>query len=110
VRLVNCAFWGPSLQNVVSHGNGFLSLSDCYFSSVGRKGNPGRALVEVDGGRLQVRGCSFGSDETSIRLGSGLKHAIVAENNGVRGVEIQNEIGDRAVIIGNEPWEPPASG
>lgn len=110
VRLVNCAFWGPSLQNVVSHGNGFLSLSDCYFSSVGRKGNPGRALVEADGGRLQVRGCSFGSDETSIRLGSGLKHAIVAENNGVRGVEIQNEIGDRAVIIGNEPWEPPASG
>ena len=41
VRLVNCAFWGPARQNVVSHGGSFVSLSDCYFSSAaGRK--PGR--------------------------------------------------------------------
>jgi len=106
VRLVNCAFWGPSHQNVVSHGQGFVSLSDCYFSAVGRKKNekPGKALVEADGGRLQVRGCSFGTDEPSIHLKPGLKHAIITENNGTQGVEIINEIGDKAVVTGNEPF------
>jgi hypothetical protein len=107
VRLVNCAFWGPSHQNVVSHSQSFVSLNDCYFSAEGRAKNekPGRALVEADGGRLQVRGCSFGTDEPSIHLKAGLKHAIISENNGVRGVEIINGIGDKAVLSNNEPWE-----
>ena len=58
VRLQNCDFWGPAVQNVVSHGKSFVSLSNCYFSS-GRPNNPGKALVEADGGKLQVQGCSF---------------------------------------------------
>ena len=60
-------------------------------------------MVEADGGKLQVRGCSFGTDEPSIALRKGLRHAIVSENNGVRGVGILNEIGDQAVIANNEP-------
>ena len=102
-RLVNCAFWGPNRQCVVSHSRSFVSLSDCYLSSTGRAKNPGVSLVEADGGRLQVRGCSFGTDEPSIALKKGLQHAIVSENNGVRGVEIRNEIGERAIISNNEP-------
>ncbi|MCC6445997.1 MAG: hypothetical protein IT210_21400 [Armatimonadetes bacterium] len=101
VRLVNCAFWGPALQNVVSHSQSFVSLSDCYFSS-GREKHPGKALVEADSGKLQVRGCSFATGEPSIRLADGLKHAIITENNGVQGVRIVNEIGDKAVIANNE--------
>jgi hypothetical protein len=103
VRLVNCAFWGPARHCLVSHSSSFVSLSDCYLSSSGRKDNPGVSLVEADGGKLQVRGCSFGSDEPSIALQAGLQHAIVTENNGVRGVEIRNEIGDHAVLANNEP-------
>jgi hypothetical protein len=103
VRLVDCAFWGPNRQCVVSHGKSFVSLSDCYFSSSGRTKNPGVALVEADGGKLQVRGCSFGTDEPSIALQKGLQHAIITENNGVRGVEITNEIGEKAIIANNEP-------
>lgn len=103
VRLVNCAFWGPNRQCVVSHSQSFVSLSDCYLSSSGRAKNPGVALVEADGGKLQVRGCSFGTDEPSITLKPGLQHAIVTENNGVRGVEIKNEIGEKAIIANNEP-------
>ena len=61
------------------------------------------SLVQADSGKLQVRGCSFGTDEPSIALRPGLKHAIIAENNGVRGVEILNEIGDQAVVANNEP-------
>jgi len=103
VRLVNCAFWGPARQCVVSHSRSFVSLSDCYLSSAGREKNPGVSLVEADGGKLQVRGCSFGTDEPGIALRKGLRHAIVTENNGVRGVEITNQIGERAIIANNEP-------
>jgi hypothetical protein len=39
----------------------------------------------------------------ALRCARGLKHAIITENNGVRGVEIQNDIGDQAVIANNEP-------
>lgn len=102
VRLVNCAFWGPNRQCVLSHSRSFVSLSDCYISSEGRKKNPGVWLVEADGGRLQVRGCSFGSDEPAIALKAGLKSAIITENNGVAAVEIRNEIGSNAVISNNE--------
>jgi hypothetical protein len=103
VRLVNCAFWGPSRQCVVSHSRSFVSLSDCYLSSTGRERNPGVFLVEADGGRLQVRGCSFGSDEPAIALRQGLQHAIITENNGVRGVQVLNEVGGEAIIANNEP-------
>jgi len=103
VRLVNCSFWGPARQCVVSHSRSFVSLSDCYLSSSGREKNPGVSLVEADAGKLQVRGCSFGSDEPSLILRQGLQHAIITENNGVRGVEILNEIGDRAMVSNNEP-------
>ena len=102
VRLVDCAFWGPARQNIVSHSRSFVSLSDCYFSSQGRRQNPGLALVEADGGKLQVRGCSFGSDEPAVALKKGPQHAIISENNGVGGVEFQNETGVKAILSNNE--------
>jgi len=105
VRLVNCAFWGPSIQNVVSHNQGFTSLSDCYFSTPHSSPNP---VVEADNGRLQIRGCSFqAGNKPSIALRKGLKNAIVTENNGEHGVVIINEIGDKAIIANNEPPEQP---
>jgi hypothetical protein len=107
VRLVNCAFWGPNRQCVVSHSRSFVSLSDCYLSSAGRAKNPGVSLIEADGGKLQVRGCSFGTDEPAIALRQGLRHAIISENNGVKGVEILNEIADRAILSNNEPGTVP---
>jgi hypothetical protein len=107
VRLVNCSFWGPNRQCVLSHSQSFLSLSDCYLSTTfGGANQAGLPLVEADGGKLQVRGCSFGTPEPSIALRKGLKHAIITENNGVRGAQILNEVGDRAIIANNEPGPP----
>ena len=104
VRLVNCAFWGPSRQCVVSHSRSFVSLSDCYLSTMFGGNNRARLpLVEADGGRLQVRGCSFGTGEPGIALRQGLQHAIITENNGVRGAQIINDVGDKAIIANNEP-------
>lgn len=113
VRLVNCAFWGPARQCVLSHNQGVLSLNDCYIEISGRSqtGMPAEvSLVEADGGKLQVRGCSFRSRRTEphIVLKKGLKHAIISENNGVNGVHIVNDIGDQAIIVNNEPHQPAA--
>jgi hypothetical protein len=69
---------------------------------------PEVSLVQADNGKIQVRGCSFRSraKEPHIVLKQGLKHAIVSENNGVNGVHIVNEIGDRAIVVNNEPQQP----
>jgi hypothetical protein len=110
VRLVNCAFWGPARKCVVSHGQGYVSLSDCYLTIGGKPPSshlPAEALVEADGGKLQIRGCSFGSPQPSIVLKEGLQHAIITGNNGLHGVEIKNEIGGKAVISDNEPHQAP---
>ena len=104
VRLQNCAFWGPAVQNVLSHSRSYVSLSNCYFSSDRPEGKE-RALVEADSGKLQVQGCSFDSRKPSILLGKGLKHAVVTGNNGAKGVTIANQIGERASIANNEPAE-----
>lgn len=61
-------------------------------------------ILEANNGRLQVRGCSFKSNEPGVVLRKGLNHAIVSENNGANGVEIINEIGDCAIIANNEPF------
>ena len=59
VRLENCAFWGPAVQNVLSHSKSFVSLSNCYFSS-GRpkqsRQGPGRSRWrQTPGARMQLR-------------------------------------------------------
>jgi hypothetical protein len=112
VRLVNCSFWGPARKCVESHSSGFTSLSDCYLQISGRSSSkdlPGVSLIEADGGRLQVRGCTFGSRQPNVVLKKGLTHAIISENNGAAGVSITNEIGDRAIIVNNEPDESTVS-
>jgi hypothetical protein len=109
VRLVNCSFFGPARKCVESHTSSFLSLSDCFLAIYGRSSStqmPGVALVEADSGRLQVRGCTFGSREPNVVLRKGLEHAIISENNGDHGVQVINEIGDLAVIVNNEPYRP----
>ncbi len=104
-RLVNCAFWGPGVQNVVSKGGGFVSLSDCHFNG-GAKPTDGKAQVEAIDGRIQVRGCTFwpeDSKQPSVMIRKGVTHAIVTENNGRYGVNVQVEEGVDAVVGGNEP-------
>jgi hypothetical protein len=104
VRFENCSFWGQSIHNVISHGSGYVSLSNCYLSSWRQSNNP-TALVEADNGKLQIIGCTFGTNQPSIALRQGLKHAAIIGNNGENGVRIVDEIGDKASIVGNEAAE-----
>ena len=102
VRLTNCAFWGPAKQIAVLKGEGFVSFENCFISDWG-KDNPKAPGLDVEAGRIQVRGCSFKSDRPAVRLGAKVEHAIITDNNGDHGVWIMNQAGERALIANNEP-------
>jgi hypothetical protein len=104
VRLTNCIFWGPHRRCVYSEGQGFLSLDNCYFTG-DREGALDQAVVQVNGGKAQIRGCTFATGRTSIHLMPGTKHAIVTENNGANGVSLKSEIGEKAIVADNEGAE-----
>jgi len=101
VRLTNCIFWGPARRNVRCDGNGFLSLDNCYFTGE-RPEAMDQAAVEINGGKAQVRGCTFVTGRTHVHLLPDTKHAIVSENNGGNGFTITNEIGGKAIVVNNE--------
>ena len=124
VRFVNSAFWGPTLHNAVIQGDGFVSFTDCFFST--DFAAPDAAIL-VEGGKVQVQnstfdarssklnpGHSFSGEEgryqpPSIRIAKGTHSAIIRGNNGYYGVKIINEIGDKAIISDNEPYSEPAT-
>jgi hypothetical protein len=100
-------------------------LSDCYFSNDNHT-DPGYAIV-AEAGKLQVHNCTFDARSTqrkpgnawseqdlrsqpgSLHIKPGTRSAIIAGNNGYYGVDIRNEIGDRALLRDNEPWAPSAT-
>jgi hypothetical protein len=77
-------------------------LESCYFTG-DREGALEEAVVQVNGGKVQIRGCTFATGRPSIRLLPNTQHAIVTENNGQNGARIVNEIGDKAILANNEP-------
>jgi hypothetical protein len=121
VRFVNCGFWGPVLHNAVLRGDGYTSFSDCYFSN---NFDSPEASIVAEAGKVQVQNCTFDAlakarqpgnadhtagesqrfQPTAIHLKTGVRSAIVRGNNGFYGVEIRNEIGDRAIVSDNEPY------
>jgi Pectate lyase superfamily protein len=119
VRFVNTGFWGPVDHNAVLRGDGFISFADCYFSN---DLAPDGAAIEVERGKVQIQNSTFDAvspkrvpghsyteaedrgQQTSIHIGPDVKSAIVIGNNGYQGVNIKNEIGERAILLGNEPY------
>ena len=71
-------------------------MQHCTVDARSRRRKPGNAWAEND-----VR-----KQPGSIHLKATLKSAIVDGNNGYYGVNIQNDIGDRAVLRDNEPFHP----
>lgn len=104
-------------------GEGFTSFSDCYFSN---DNDTDEAAILVEAGKVQIQNSSFGAvsvrhvpghaapgegvrfQSPSIQLAPGVQSAIIRGNNGSFGVKIENEIGSRAIISDNEPFQMPA--
>ena len=60
-------------------------------------------LVGWDKGMIFV-----GPPTLNVILRKGTEHAIIGENNGVHGVQMVNEIGDKALLCCSEPYHPPS--
>jgi hypothetical protein len=121
VRFVNCGFWGPVEHNALLQGDGFTSFSDCYFTNDNDTHQQASILAEA--GKVQIQNCTFDAASAkhegghplaeaeklhqppSIHLSSGVRSAIIRGNNGFAGVKIENEIGKRAMISDNEPFQ-----
>lgn len=104
VRFVNCAFWGPCKQIAKIGGSGTVGFSDCTFVQWD-KGNEGRHAIQVESGTVLIRGSEFRANRPQIRLGEGVRRAVISENV-VRGqVRIQNESKGN-VVIGNNAGDP----
>lgn len=106
VRFVNCAFWGPALHNAVIKGKGYVSFSDCYFSSDYQETKDSPLLV-VESGRLQVNNSTFATEQPGIALAPTVTHAVIQGNNGASGVRVIDNTGGKAVLTNNEAPPPP---
>jgi hypothetical protein len=111
------------LHNALLRGNSYVSFTDCYFSNDNHD-DPGFAIV-AEAGKLQVHHSTFDARSTrrqpgnawtgqevrqqpgSIELKRGVQSANISGNNGYYGVNIRNEIGERALLSDNEPWHAP---
>lgn len=105
VRFVNCAFWGPALHNAVIKGTGFVSFTDCYFSSW-NKDAPDSPLLIVESGRIQVNNSTFATPQPGVELGPNVQHAIIQGNNGDKGVRVIDHTNGKAILVSNEPPAP----
>jgi hypothetical protein len=96
-QFVNCNFWGVKDHVAWLQGSTAVTLSDCHICD---KLTAGAILAEK--GKVIVRGCTFDQSCPTVILKQGVSAAVVAENLQPGGVQIQNEIGSRAVIGLNE--------
>jgi len=76
VRFVNCAFWGPALQNALIKGTGTVGFSDCTFLDA----NQDNASIEAVSGALLVRGCEFRRRGIPVKLGAGVIGGAITGN------------------------------
>ncbi|MGA4644648.1 glycosyl hydrolase family 28-related protein [Limisphaera sp. 4302-co] len=79
VRFVNCAFWGPCNQIARVSGQGTVGFSDCTFVQWDRN-NEGRHALQIESGRVLVRGCEFQAAKPQVSLGEGVQRAVVTGN------------------------------
>jgi Pectate lyase superfamily protein len=100
-QFVNCNFWGVKNHVAWLQGSTAVTLSDCHICD---KLMAGAVLAEK--GRLIVRGCVFDQSCPAVILKPDVSAAIVAENLQPGGLQIENDIGSRAVIGLNQAQAP----
>lgn len=105
LRFVNCAFWGLGDHVASLEGGIYVSFNDCFFTNW-KEGVVENPIIVAEAGRLQLNNCTFDAPHPAVRLGAGLRHAIVRGNNGHFGVRIQDHTGGKAIIADNEPELP----
>lgn len=76
VRLINCSFWGPARRIAAVEGSGTVAFGDCNF----QEWDPAQPALDVRGGHLMVRGCTFGAPGIQARLAAQVQRCIFSQN------------------------------
>ena len=80
VRVVNSAFWGPSVHIARVEGTGSMGFGDCIFSQWDAD-NTGAYAIQMNGtGSLSVRGCEFQQPSNQISMGERVDRAVIVGN------------------------------
>lgn len=104
VRFSNCAFWGPCNQVAKVAGRGTVGFSDCTFVQWDRQ-REGRPALRIDSGTVLVRGCEFREAKTQIRLGEGVRRAVVTGNVFTGPARVENQSKGSVKIAENAEGE-----
>ena len=97
VQLVNCNFWGTKGHIAWMQGDMSVTLADCHIID----GFPGGAVL-AERGKLIIQGCTFDQAGKTAVIKKDVKAAIIMGNLQPGGVQIDNEIGNRAQVGLNE--------
>lgn len=101
VSLNNCSFWGPIDQCVVVDSpNGQFTASACNFLSYDVNGNNSPA-IRLNAGNAILQGNTFGDGKLQVYIGKKVHSAVVMGNQAVEGINVENNIGKQAQILGN---------
>lgn len=102
VSLVNCSFWGPLDRCVLMRSpTGQLTAQACHFVEWDNT-EAGSPAVQLDAGRVIVSACTFEKEGAHVRLGAGVRSALVSVNQAAGGLRIDNRAGTRLRAVGNE--------
>jgi hypothetical protein len=89
VQFSNSSFWGPCPTIAVIEGAGTVSFNQCAFLNSG--GKPDACTLDVRDGDLIVQTCRFGIKRPDIKLGPGVKTAVIMGNRFSGSKEIDNQ-------------------
>lgn len=90
IQYNNCSFWGPSEIIALMDGTGTVNYQQCNFLNYVDQ-RTGAYTLEATSGNLTVQNCRFAVDGPDIRLGKGVKTAIIAMSRFQGAKDILNE-------------------
>ena len=107
VRIINSAFWGPSVKNADISGTGSVGFESCIFNAYDAGGVGAASIHAHAGSTISVRGCEWQNqfpNAPQVLLDAGVKKAIIAENI-IAGPQLITDNGAlfKPVIVNNVP-------
>ena len=94
VKLVNCSFWGPCRRVAAIEGTGTVTFGDCNF----QEWDPSQPALDVRGGHLMVRGCTFCAPGVQARLAPQVQRCIFSENFVTGPVKVESSMSQSGLI------------
>ena len=95
VKFVNCSFWGPARRIAAIEGDGIVTLSDCNF----QEWDSSQPALDVRGGHVMVRGCTFCVPGLQIRLAPQVQRCLFTENFVTGPVRVDNNMNSGSGMV-----------